>query len=134
MVNREQIELEKKLQENPPKIIGGYKKPGWAIKVLDKIENANLEQEEDGTVTAKAILEAVDQTYYPSFLTIDPNEQGKIVGVYFISENEEAFDLIPLEAAQKFIEKTVEQLLPFKYKTLEKHANDQYQLNWPDFS
>ena len=29
--------LLEKLKENPPKIIGGYKKQGWAVKALDKI-------------------------------------------------------------------------------------------------
>ena len=51
-------DLLEKLQENPPKIIGGYKKQGWAVKTLDKISNPAVEIEDDNMVTAKAVLQS----------------------------------------------------------------------------
>lgn len=122
------------LEENPPKIIGGYKRQGWAVKVLDKISNDPLEMEEDGTLTATAILEAKDMTYYPAFLSIDSSKKGQVVGVYLLFEEEEQYNLIPLELAQDFIPGVDRILTPFRYRTLAKIENDAYQLNWPDFS
>ena len=88
--------LLEKLQENPPKIIGGYKKQGWAVKALDKISNPDVEEEDHNLVTAKAILKAHDETYYPAFLTLDLGNQGQIVGAYFISENRRSIRANPL--------------------------------------
>ncbi|KXG08333.1 hypothetical protein AT864_03371 [Anoxybacillus sp. P3H1B] len=124
----------KQLQENPPKLIGGYKKQGWAIKVLEKISNHDLEEEGNGLITAKAVLEAKDKTYYPAFLTLDILKKGMIVGLYFIAENKEQFDLIPFELAKRFLNKPENDLLPFRYRTLAKIEGDQQQTNWPDFT
>lgn len=126
-------ELLKELQKNPPKLIGGYKKQGWAVKVLEKIDNADVEEEEDNVVIAKAVLEARDGTYYPAFLSIDLSQQGKIVGVYLIAENKDQFDLIPFELAKAFLDKPEEALIPFRYRTLAKIEGDKQQINWPDF-
>jgi len=121
-------------KNHPPKIIGGYKKQGWAVKVLEKVDNAAVEYDEDGTVTAKAVLEAADQSYYPAFLQLDVGNKGQIMGAYFIAENKEQFDLIPFEIAKEFIDKEEEELIPFKYRTLEKIDGDETQINWPEFS
>lgn len=127
-------EILEQFKENPPKIIGGYKKQGWAVKALEKIENDAVEYEEDGTVTAKAVLESHDESYYPAFLHLDIKEQGQIIGAYFISETKDQFDLIPFEIAKEFIDKEEKDLIPFKYRTLEKIKGDEFQQNWPEFS
>ncbi|WP_409299388.1 hypothetical protein V1498_20195 [Peribacillus sp. SCS-26] len=128
-------DLLEQLKAHPPKIIGGYKKPGWALKVLDKISNDAAEYEADrSAVTAKAILEAADGTYYPAFLTLDLNNGGQIAGAYFISEKNEQFELLPFELAKEFIPKEESGLTPFKYRTLEQIEGDEYQANWPDFT
>lgn len=127
-------EILNQLKGAPPKIIGGYKKSGWAVKTLENIENEAVEKEEDGTITAKAVLLAADETYYPAFLTLDIHNGAKIIGAYLISENDEAYELIPFEIARSFIEKEDEDLTPFRYRTLEKIDGDMYQKNWPDFS
>ncbi|WP_409272351.1 hypothetical protein V1499_21195 [Neobacillus sp. SCS-31] len=129
-----QNELLEQLKENPPKIIGGYKKQGWAVKALDKISNDAIEIEDDGTITAKAVLESSDLSYYPAFLNLDLKQKGQILGVYFIAENKDQFDLIPFELAKEFIEKPEGELLPFKYRTIEKIEGDEFQKNWPEFS
>ncbi|WP_316570481.1 hypothetical protein [Neobacillus sp. YIM B06451] len=129
-----QNELLEQLKENPPKIIGGYKKQGWAVKALDKISNDAIEIEEDGTVTAKAVLESSDLSYYPAFLNLDLKPKGQILGVYFIAENKDQYDLIPFELAKEFIDKPEGELLPFKYRTIEKIEGDEFQKNWPEFS
>lgn len=135
MVQSEELKnILEQLKENPPKIIGGYKKQGWAAKVLDKVSNEPIENEDDGTITAMAILEANDQTYFPAFLNLDIQKKGQIIGVYMIAEDEEQFSLIPFEIAQEFISKKDKELLPFKYRTLEKIDGDEFQKNWPDFS
>nr|WP_035322287.1 hypothetical protein [Peribacillus kribbensis] len=116
-------------------VIWGYKKAGWALKVLDKISNDSVEHEPDGSaVTAKAILEASDQTYYPAFLTLDLTNHGQIAGAYFISEKEDQFELLPFEVAKEFIKKDESELLPFRYRTLEQIEGDELQINWPDFT
>ncbi|ESU34202.1 hypothetical protein G3A_02270 [Bacillus sp. 17376] len=122
------------LRDNPPKIIGGYKKQGWATKVLDKISNDAITVEEDRTVTAMAIIKSKDNSFYPAFLHLDQQKGGQILGVYFIAEKEEQFDLFPFEVAREFLNKPEEDLLPLQYRTLEKIEGDQYQKNWPDFS
>ncbi|MFE8701710.1 hypothetical protein ACFYKX_13985 [Cytobacillus sp. FJAT-54145] len=122
------------LKENPPKVIGGYKKQGWAVKVLEKLENELVEQEEDGTVTAMAVLEAKDETYFPAFLNLDIKNKGQILGVYFLAERDDRFDMIPFEIAKEFLSKNDQDLLPFKYRTLEKIEGDELQINWPQFT
>ncbi|MFJ8257621.1 hypothetical protein ACIQ4Z_10160 [Peribacillus asahii] len=135
MTTQEQInDLLEQLKENPPKIIGGYKKQGWAIKALEKISNPAVEEEENNLITAKAVLKAKDETYYPAFVTLDMTNNGQVVGVYLISEKEEQFELIPYELAQPFTDKSETELIPFTYRTLEKITGDQVQTNWPDFS
>ena len=130
----EQEKVIAKYKEDPPKIIGGYKRQGWAIKVLDKIENEAVEAEEDGSITAKAVLESNDKCYYPAFLNLDLEHKGQIIGAYFIAEDKDQFDLIPFEIAKEFIEKEEKDLIPFKYRTLEKIDGDEFQINWPEFS
>ena len=125
--------IKKQFEKDPPKIIGGYKRQGWAQKTLDKIENADIEQEPKGFVTAKAILEANDGSYYPAFLLIDTKKSGKIKDAFFLSEEQEQFNLIPLELALEFIDKEANDLMPFRYRTLGKIKGDQFQKNWPDF-
>ncbi|MBS4190219.1 hypothetical protein KHA94_08390 [Bacillus sp. FJAT-49705] len=127
-------QIKKQFEKEPPKIIGGYKRQGWAQKTLDKTANDDIEQEPKGFVTAKAILEANDGSYYPAFLLIDTKKSGKVKDAFFISEAEDQFHLIPLQLALEFIEKEASDLMPFRYKTLGKIKGDQYQKNWPDFS
>ncbi|RFU63978.1 hypothetical protein [Peribacillus glennii] len=135
MKNQDQTrDILEDLKENPPKIIGGYKKQGWAVKILDKISNPSIETENNGMVTAKAVLEANDQTYYPAFLTLNMNNAGQVEGAYFISEKENEFELIPFEFAKDFTGKNENDLTPFKYRTLEKIEGDKTQVNWPEFS
>ncbi|NHC38606.1 hypothetical protein G6549_01415 [Bacillus sp. MM2020_1] len=122
------------LEAKPPKIIGGYKKPGWAVKTLDKISNDPTEVEDDGSVTAKAVLMAANETYYPAFLTLDMKEGGKVIGAYLIAEDEENYNLIPFEMAKGFMKKQDEELTPFRYRTLVKLDGDVYQQKWPDYS
>lgn len=129
------VEQVKKLfEKDPPKIIGGYKRQGWAQKTLDKTENHDVEQEAKGFVTAKAILEANDGSYYPAFLLLDTKKSGKIKDAFFLSEAQDQFNLIPLEIALGFIDKETKDLIPFRYRTLGKIKGDQFQKNWPDFS
>ncbi|WNS75126.1 hypothetical protein RRV45_19955 [Bacillus sp. DTU_2020_1000418_1_SI_GHA_SEK_038] len=127
-------QIRKQFEKNPPKIIGGYKRQGWAQKTLDKTANDDIEQEPKGFVTAKAILEANDGSYYPAFLLIDTKKSGKIKDAFFLSEVEDQFHLIPLELALEFIDKDASELMPFRYRTLVKIKGDQFQKNWPDFS
>lgn len=130
----EQEKILEQFKDSPPKIIGGYKKQGWAVKVLDKIENDAVEYEDDQTAMAKAVMESSDHSYYPAFLHLDLANNGMIIGAYFISETKEQFELIPFELAKEFIDKAEEDLIPFKYRTLEKIEGDEFQTNWPEFS
>ena len=62
------------------------------------------------------------------------DNNGQIVGAYFISEQAVQFELIPYELAHSFTNKSESELIPFKYRTLEKIDGDVTQVNWPDFS
>lgn len=126
-------EIIENLKKNPPKFIGGYKKQGWAIKVLDKIMDELLEEDQE-VVTVKAVLEAKDGTYYPAFLSLDMKNKGQIAGIYLLAEEEEQFNLIPFEIAKELMAKPENELVPFKYRTLEKLNGDEMQKNWPDFT
>ena len=57
-----------------------------------------------------------------------------IQNAYFLSETKDHFDLIPLDLALPFMNKGEEDLIPFRYKTVEKIDNDHFQVNWPDFT
>ncbi|MFT4414451.1 hypothetical protein ACLM5H_11380 [Fredinandcohnia humi] len=128
------LEVEKTLKDNPPKIIGDYKKQGWALKALEKTSNEDIEKEANGKVTAKAVLEAKDGTYYPAFLLLDIKKSGKIIDCFFLAESNDHFDLIPLQLAQEFFGKDSSEVMPFKYRTLAQIKGDRFQTNWPDFS
>ncbi|WP_064091885.1 hypothetical protein [Rossellomorea aquimaris] len=119
---------------SPPKIIGGYKKQGWATKLLDRISNDPIEIDENEIISAKAILMANNNTFYPSIITIDRKNRGKVNGIYLVSENQEHFELIPYEMAVEHIKVKKDELEPFQYRTLDKIENDEYQKNWPEFS
>lgn len=131
---RQLTNLLESLKKCPPKVIGGYKRQGWAVKVLDNISNEAVETEGEGSVLAKAVLRAKDETFYPAFLTLDLTKKGIITGAYLISENEEQYDLIPFEIAKHFLKKEEKELLPFRYRTLVKITGDEIQANWPDFT
>lgn len=132
--NKQFSELKKQFEVDPPKIIGGYKRQVWAQKVLDKIENDDIEKEPKGLISAKAILEAKNGTFYPAFLLLDTKKSGKIQDAFFITEDKEQFNLIPLELALQYSGKEDGDLMPFRYRTLSKIKGDLFQKNWPDFS
>ncbi|MED3549858.1 hypothetical protein [Cytobacillus praedii] len=134
MGSNDMEQVKKQFEKDPPKIIGGYKRQGWAQKALDKTENEDIEQEKKGFITAKAILEAKDGSYYPAFLLIDTKKSGRIKDAFFLSEAQEQFNLIPLELALEYMDKDTSDLMPFRYRTLGKVKGDQFQKNWPDFS
>jgi hypothetical protein len=127
-------EIRKQFEKEPPKIIGGYKRQVWAQKALDKTANDNIEKEPKGFLSAKAILEAKDGTFYPAFLLIDSKKSGKIQDAFFLSEVKDQFNLIPLELALEYVDKDSGDMMPFRYRTLEQIKGDRYQKNWPDFS
>ncbi|WP_163099349.1 hypothetical protein [Peribacillus alkalitolerans] len=126
-------EIIENLQQNPPKFIGGYKKQGWAIKALEKISDEEVEESTDN-VTVKGILEAKDGSFYPAFLTLDLTQKGLVSGIYLLAEDEDQFNLIPFEIAKEVMDKSEGDLIPFKYRTMEPVAGDEYQKNWPDFT
>lgn len=92
------------------KIIGSYKRKGWAVKYLENIQD-DTDGEELGTLK-KAVLEANNNTFFPVFMEFNGEE---LVAVYFISEDEEQINLIPHELARPILGDGVE---PFKYELL----------------
>ena len=65
-------------------------------------------------------------------MRINMKENGKVVGAYMIQEEEDSFSLLPLEILLE--EPEMQEMLPFKYRTLEKIEGDSLQVNWPEFS
>ncbi|MEK5146214.1 MULTISPECIES: hypothetical protein [Psychrobacillus] len=114
------------------KIIGYYKRQAWALKVFDKIEQDSIVEDGKNVILASSIIQSNNDLFFPAFIRINTKEAGKVVGAYLILEDEESFQLLPLEKALE--EYNLDELVPFKYRTLEKIEGDQFQVNWPEFS
>lgn len=120
------------IEESIPKVIGYYKRQVWAVKVFEKIDQENIIADGENIVLASSVIRTSNDLYFPAFIQINTKENGKLVGAYLIVEGTESFGLYPLETALEKLD--MNELLPFKYRTLEKIDGDQLQINWPDFS
>lgn len=117
---------------NAQKIVGFYKRQAWAAKVFEKIEQDSIVQDGKDIVLASSIIQSNNNLYFPAFMRINMKENGKVVGAYMIQEEEDSFSLLPLEILLE--EPEMQEMLPFKYRTLEKIEGDSLQVNWPEFS
>lgn len=117
---------------NAQKVIGFYKRQAWAAKVFEKIEQDSIVQDGKDIVLASSIIQSNNNLYFPAFMRINMKENGKVVGAYMIQEEEDSFSLLPLEILLE--EPEMQEILPFKYRTLEKIEGDSLQVNWPEFS
>lgn len=115
-----------------PKVIGYYKRQAWALKVFDKIDQDNIVEDGKNVILASSIIQSKNDLYFPAFIRINIKENGKVEGAYLIIEEDDSFQLLPLEKVMEELQ--VDELLPFKYRTLEQIVGDKYQVNWPDFS
>ena len=115
-----------------PKIIGFYKRQAWALKFFDKIDEGSIESDGEHSILAPSVLQSQNGLYFPAFLSIDLMQKGQVAGAYLVSEDDSSISLIPLEKVMPQLEK--EQILPFKYRTINEIPEDQFQKNWPDFS
>lgn len=129
---KENTLLSSSLEENTPKVIGYYKRQAWAIKVFDKIDQDNIVEDGKNVVLASSIIQSNNDLFFPAFIRINTKENGKVAGAYLIIEEDDSFQLLPLERALEDLQ--MDELVPFKYRTLEKIDGDKYQVNWPDFS
>ena len=120
------------VEANAQKIIGYYKRQAWALKVFDKIEQDSIVEDGKNVILASSVIQSNNELFFPAFIRINTKENGKVVGAYLIIEEEESFQLLPLERALEEFE--LDELVPFKYRTLEKIDGDQFQVNWPEFS
>ncbi|MFF2752128.1 hypothetical protein ACFVR1_00045 [Psychrobacillus sp. NPDC058041] len=120
------------VEDQAPKVIGYYKRQAWALKVFDKIDQGNIVADGTNVILASSIIQSKNDLYFPAFMRINTKEKGEVVGAYLIIEEDESFQLLPLERALEVLQ--MDELLPFKYRTLEQINDDKYQVNWPDFS
>lgn len=120
------------VEANAQKIIGYYKRQAWALKVFDKIEQDSIVEDGKNVILASSVIQSNNDLFFPAFIRINTKENGKVVGAYLIIEEEDSFQLLPLERALEEFE--LDELVPFKYRTLEKIDGDQFQVNWPEFS
>ncbi|MEI4769560.1 hypothetical protein WAX74_07860 [Psychrobacillus sp. FJAT-51614] len=120
------------VEEQVPRVIGYYKRQAWALKVLEKIDQENVIQDGKNIILASSIIQSKNELYFPAFIRINTKEKGKVAGAYLILEDDDSFQLYPLEKAMEELD--MGELLPFKYRTLEPIDGDSYQVNWPDFS
>ncbi|QFF98156.1 hypothetical protein PB01_04600 [Psychrobacillus glaciei] len=118
--------------EQALKVIGYYKRQAWALKVFDKIDQDNVIADGTNVVLASSIIQSTNNLYFPAYMRISTIEEGKVVGAYLIIEEDDSFQLLPLERALEELQ--MNELLPFKYRTLGQIDGDTYQVNWPDFS
>lgn len=130
--NKENASPSSSLEESTPKVIGYYKRQAWAVKVFDKIDQDNIIEDGKDVVLASAVIQSSNDLFFPAFIRINTKENGKVEGAYLIIEEDESFQLLPLEKALKDLQ--LDDLVPFKYRTLEKIEGDTYQTNWPKFS
>lgn len=117
---------------NTPKVIGYYKRQAWALKVFEKIDQDNLVSDGKNVVLATSIIQSNNDLFFPAFIRVNTKEKGKVEGAYLIIEEDDSFQLLPLERALE--ELNMNELIPFKYRTLEQIDGDEFQVNWPDFS
>lgn len=120
------------VEANAQKIIGYYKRQAWALKVFDKIEQDSIVEDGKNVILASSVIQSNNDLFFPAYIRINTLENGKVVGAYLILEEEESYQLLPLERALE--EFKMDDLVPFKYRTLEKIDGDQHQVNWPEFS
>ncbi|TQR21353.1 hypothetical protein [Psychrobacillus vulpis] len=120
------------VEEYAPKVIGYYKRQAWALKVFDKIDQDNVVSDGKDIILASSIIQSNNELFFPAFIRINTKEKGKVVGAYLIIEEDDNFQLLPLEKAME--EMQLDELLPFKYRTLEQIDGDEVQVNWPNFS
>ncbi|MER2262226.1 MAG: hypothetical protein ABS934_09420 [Psychrobacillus sp.] len=123
---------ENNLVGNTQKVIGFYKRQAWAAKVFEKIEQENIVQDGKDVVLASSIIQSNNNLYFPAFMRINIKENGRVVGAYMIQEEDDTFNLLPLEILLE--EPEMQEMLPFKYRTVEKIEGDTIQVNWPEFS
>lgn len=119
-------------EEHAPKVIGYYKRQAWALKVFEKIDQDNVVQDGKNVILASSIIQSKNDLYFPAFIRINIKEKGQVAGAYLIIEDDDSFQLYPLENAMEKLE--MDELLPFKYRTLEQIDGDEFQVNWPEFS
>ena len=129
---KETKKLNPSVEAGAEKIIGYYKRQAWALKVFDKIEQDSIVEDGKNVILASSIIQSNNDLFFPAFIRINTKEAGKVEGAYLILEEEESFQLLPLERALE--EYKLDELVPFKYRTLEKIDGDQFQVNWPEFS
>lgn len=115
--------------EKKPPIILGFKAEKYARRYLDELSNPDVETLEGGFILAKGIIKANNGRYYPVFLFICLQDSGELYGADFMAEN-----YLPEGIELRFARTYIENLYPFKYKTLSRLAGDIHQENWPDFS
>ncbi|PPA87154.1 hypothetical protein C4A76_12510 [Brevibacillus laterosporus] len=120
--------LKKKYEKKPPMIIN-FRAEEYARRYLDELGNPNVEILEDGFIIEKGIIKANNGRYYPVLLSICLQDSGELYGADFMAENY-LFEGIELRFSHTYIEN----LYPFKYKTISRLAGDIHQQNWPDFS
>ena len=130
--DKENASLDSSLEENAQKVIGYYKRQAWAVKVFDKIDQNNIVEDGKDVVLASSIIQSSNDLFFPAFIRINTKENGKVVGAYLILEEDDSFQLLPLERALEELQ--LDELVPFKYRTLEKIEGDEHQTNWPEFS
>ncbi|MFJ7970389.1 hypothetical protein [Psychrobacillus sp. NPDC096389] len=130
--DKENASLDSSLEENAQKVIGYYKRQAWAVKVFDKIDQDSIVEDGKDVVLASSIIQSSNDLFFPAFIRINTKENGKVVGAYLILEEDDSFQLLPLERALEELQ--LDELVPFKYRTLEKIEGDEYQVNWPEFS
>ncbi|MEK4244692.1 hypothetical protein MKZ20_05020 [Psychrobacillus sp. FSL K6-2684] len=125
-------ENNEKTEGNAQKVIGFYKRQAWAAKVFEKIEQENIVEDGKNIVLVSSIIQSSNNLYFPAFMRINLKENGRVAGAYMIMEEDDSFKLLPLEILLE--EPEMEELLPLKYRTIEKIEGDTYQVNWPEFS
>lgn len=130
--NNENASPSSSMDENAPKVIGYYKRQAWAVKVFDKIDQDNIVEDGEHVVLASSVIQSSNDLFFPAFIRINTKESGKVAGAYLIIEEDDSFQLLPLERALEELQ--MKELVPFKYRTLEKIEGDEYQTNWPEFS
>lgn len=127
-MQKEDAKFAKQFKGKSPIIVGGFSQRIDAYIYLRSIKKKSVELIEGDFISAKAILNANDGTFYPVFCVIDISSGGELWDSQFIAEN---YDInIPQNFILPFIGKNKDQIFPYKYETLSVIEEDFHQGSW----
>jgi hypothetical protein len=120
--------IRKELSANPPVIVGGFQRRIEAYRIIRSVPEPTIYDFGDGFLSAKAIVQAKDGTFYPAFCSIDKSSGGELWGVEYIRQG--SSDTVSDSFIFPYINKPEDEMYPIEYETLQTIEDDFHQKTW----